>query len=440
MTTTEETRPVEGRLVAALRARAELVQPEGLTHHSAPASIASRRRRRFALIAAAAAVLVAVPLLAIRLSQDDHGARFGSLPGNAGLSLPVDVDGDGDSDLVTVGDDGRLTISRGQDGEATIELPAGSRLLGLARFAGGVVGVGSRSEVVVAVPDDAGDWSVRLIAGDGTDLTTSIQAPVPRITDSSTVWVAKGVLYAGQWSKADAAAQRVRVDTRLFEAGFDSIISRQVGTLCWDRKAQPYPTACSAEDETTLPITPREELPPMFPAQPTEFLRPGDPTWTMPGTRAAGPAWRLRLVADGADARLIYSLGSGKPRSVVIPGPSPAVVKVAVGAGSALVVHDTAAGVSAQVYTLMPDGLAPIPIRSDIPLAAGAGSDGVEHDFWVAEDGVLYSRRIDAADPARGDVWQWTVVARGSRVWLKPTSLGTVCLDLAVDPVRYARC
>ena len=435
MTPLDARTPIEERLVAALAARSELVQPE-LLSQAAPVVPGSRRWRGPAL-AAAAAVVVAVPtVVVIALTHDDPVAALSSLPGNAGMSFPADVDDDGDSDLIRLADDGTLTIDRGQDGTSVVELPAGSWLLGAAHVGGAAAEAAGQADIVAAVPAEGDSWSVRLISGEGTDLSALLEPSPPRITDTSTAWVDQGVLFTATWEDTAVAGVPLRVEASLIEAGFDSVIRRPAGELCWDRPSQPYPRTCPSGSPAP---SPRPELPPMFPAQGLELLRPGDAGWSTPAPRGRG-AWRLGLLPRDEGAVLTGQLGDGFVHRTVVPGPDPALVKVNLGAGWALVVHGAAGGQVAEVYALFAEGLAPVPLRGGVPLMSGTAPGGGAYTFWVAEDGVLYSRRTDPDDEQRGEVWQWRTSTQGGDFRLEATSLGTVCVDLASDPVRYGRC
>jgi hypothetical protein len=292
--------------------------------------------------------------------------------------------------------------------------------------------------VVVAVPAEGDQWSVRLVTGEGETLSGWFEPSPPRITDTSTVWVERGVLYVGTWAGSAVAGVPVKVQVDLIEAGYDSLIRRPAGELCWDRPSQPYPRACASGSPAA---TPRPELPAMYPAQALALLRPGDPEWTDHSSRFVTIPWALGLRAAGADVELTARLGEGPLHTVVVPGPDPAVVKIDVGTGFALVVHRAPdGGQAAMLYALFADGLAPVPVRSEVPLLTGVAQDGQRYEFWVAQDGVLYSRRSDPQDPTRGEVWHWRVAHRRTDPHLVAALLGTICVDSPTDPVYYGRC
>lgn len=435
MTTTDDRHPVEERLRAALRARADLVQPEDLG--STSAARPTPRRPRWYAVAAAAAVALAVPTAVVALQRDDAPPDFAVL-GSDDVGIPFDIDGDGDSDVVTIAPDGTLTLDRGSDGDATVELPAGSRLLGVARFEAPSPPVSSdqdltATEAVVAVPDGPTGWSLRMYDARG-DERTQLLDPVPAFTETSTAWVSRGTLYAGHWEAADDTSATLRMETELYEWGVDGLGPRELAPFCWDRSAGKRPAPCD-EAAGGDAVGPREPLPALFPAQ-SERLRPGDAPWTQQLSEVTTMTVRLEPRANGAD--LTLALGSGNPpRQLRVEGSDVAVVKASTWPGMVLVERRTARGVEAQVYGLAP-GLRPIPTRSDVPLLDDSGFEPGQWTYWVSGEGILYSRRI--LDPAQGEVWRWQLTDVDGEPVLTSSSLGIVCFDLGSDPIRYARC
>jgi hypothetical protein len=442
MTTDLDRGPLEERLAAALHARAELVRPDQLTGPATPpeAATQSHRGRWYAAAAAAAATALVWPALTL---LDSNGSDEASVdpPGSAEAVIFSDVDGDGDRDRISIADD--LLRIEPSDGAATsATLPRGSRLIGAAYLAGGgVVGQHRAAVVVVAVPAGDDEWGVRLYSGNGLDATPFLDPPAPRITASSTLWISDGLLYAGQWDPL-AGASPLRVRTSVLEAGIDSYFFTEVGDWCWDRAEQRSPRPCetSAPDESGDPgVGPRRDLPQLFPAQALTYLRPGDPDWQLTiGTSALRPTVRLLPRGEGGLLQVRMPPGDHVWEAAV-PGPVPAVVKVDLGV-MFLVVHDVDGGQAVQLYAVGPELMA-LENRSDIPLMSGTPAGETDrYDFWVAEDGVIYSRRTSADDPGRAEVWRWDLVNGRHATWLDAVPLGEVCLELQADPVRYGRC
>src|SRR5262249_31164405 len=107
----------EDRLTAALKARAELVQPEGLQHVTPPEPASSRWRRPVVVaLIAAACLAVAVPLVRMDKGDDDGPTVHIPMPPTKEVlpqgpftapepkltdQLTGDVDGDGRPDHIT---------------------------------------------------------------------------------------------------------------------------------------------------------------------------------------------------------------------------------------------------------------------------------------------------------------------------------------------------
>ena len=131
---------LENRLTAALRARADLVQPEDLQHLTLPSPRSPRWRRPavVALVAAAAAVAIAVPVVLKAEQSSDRVGPTSRIPSPV-TALSGDVDGDGRPDRVEVLDGQlRLTLAAdpGHTRVANLSNTGGVGLIGFANVGG----------------------------------------------------------------------------------------------------------------------------------------------------------------------------------------------------------------------------------------------------------------------------------------------------------------
>jgi hypothetical protein len=249
---------LENQLVAALRARAELVGPEDLQHLTLPLPAPQRWRRPavMALVAAAAAVVVAVavPLVLKAEQRSDRAGPTGSIPTPV-TALTGDVDGDGESDRVEILH-GQLRVTLAAD-------PSHTRVANLSNSSDvGLVGLadvgGPGQGIVVAGPGGRfarTGWSVYALRDGGLGpvyLSASraqVQEPtLGQIPGRLVSWITTtGELMSGLLDPAQQGEQQLSVTVRRYVPLRGRLRQERVGQWCWDTATQPVPAPCTGD-------------------------------------------------------------------------------------------------------------------------------------------------------------------------------------------------
>ncbi|MFN8195322.1 MAG: hypothetical protein U0R80_13680 [Nocardioidaceae bacterium] len=433
--------PLEARLAAALAARAELVQPEVLTARSALSDGPSAPSRAWWYVAAAAglALAVGVTVVAVRGGGRDDSGPVIDVPGTRG-AIFADVDGDGERDRLSIdGDTLRIELASGD--VAAAHLPADARLLGAAHVAAGGVTGSAGSEIVVIVPAPEKAWDLRLFDVNGTEVSRLVDGPTRQVTATSTFWIAQGRLFAGRWDAADDPGAR-GVQAATLQAGIDSLFFTEVGEWCWDSESQRAPGVCGPGGAPAVSNGDDEDLPTLFPAADERWIRPGGPTLHVK-VRGSGLGSDIRASlrprAEGAELDVQYERGGYVWRADV-PGPDPALADISRIFPMFVVASHPDEDRRIQVYALT-GSLGPLALRGGPPVLSGTpAGESASYDFWVSEEGGMFSRRAVSGQDGRFEVWRWSLGSVKHTAVLQAQPLGEVCIDLTAEPVRYGRC
>lgn len=451
---------IEDRLAAALRARADQVQPEDLRPVDVPVvGLHERRPRRrtvvlAALAAAASAAAVAAPLALSGpdgvqgpppTSPTETGGPTSSPERPLASVVQADVDGDGREDLVQLwrGPDGAARLLVEPTGAAEkvqavtpLEGPVRGDLV-IAADLGGLDGV----EVLVPRSDDPADlpgvytWDGgRLVA------TTYPDAPGNR-------WA---ILEDGTLRTWEVAAgstdERVPyrdwyVDLRL-RLRFPSTLQ---GCLTG---AQEWPVFCGPDTSGKGPVDlgPRGGLPLLMPAVQErlsderyvygpDFFGPGSDDYAQlrgdfePADGAEDGHVELVVTAEGVEHRAPVTAGGGPvlvPRYLAVHGDSPVLV----------VERPSGDTVFTSVYAFWDAELVELELEGDVFLGSGVVDyEGrlTEQRTWVTAEGQLFTAVLLDWESRRHRLWRWDV---GRSV--TPTDLGEACIDWEAGD--YGRC
>lgn len=459
---------MEDRLAAALRARADQVQPEDLQPLAVPvASLearrgrAARRRRTVALAGLAAAACAAA--VAGQLLLGDQGGNEAPQPAAPTEPRPTssnertlaaaatDVDGDGTEDAAAiVRTDGslvlRVDLASGDRVEAPVRAGVEAALL-----TAGDVGGGPGGELVVPVSDRAHDlplvytWLGRegLVVASWPDVGIENWRPgnpQNRWTvreNGLRTWEAESVPGLNRYPYWDWT---VDDEARLLPG------SMQLGCAAPDDA----PAPCRGEDQTgkaSPAVGPRGDLPELLPAV-TEVLR--DEKFFYGLGPAKGEYAQLRGdfgeeggAVDDGDVELVVTLMGVGPRRIPIPaGQSPRLVPQPLmlwGDAPAFVVQRSGGDTAAvELYSFWNGELVELKPQSDVFLGSGVidhEGELTEQRTWITPDGQMFTALSLDWETGRHQLWQWDPNAGET---ISTIDLGEACFDWEAGD--YGRC
>ena len=458
---------MEDRLTAALRARAELVQPEDLAPLDVPVtSLGARRtrtarRRRIAalagLAAAACTAAVAGPLLLGGTGPDEAPAPAGPTEPQPTSSterplhvLEVDVDGDGTLD------DARI-VREDRTLELVVELQSGGTLgTKLHRdvqgplLDAGDLGGGPGSEIVVPVSDRAFDLPLVYTLLDPEQLTLAgypasgvegWRSDVPQnrwtlVKNGLRTWEAESVPGDGRFPYWDWS-----LDDR------GRLLPGPVQLGCAAPEDAPAPCRGEGGDGKGGPdVGPRGDLPTLMPTVDErlsderyvygpDFFGPGSDDYAQlqgdfePADGAEDGHVELVVTTNGEEHRAPVQAGWGPvlvPRYLVMHGDAPV-----------LVVERASGDTSfTSVFSFLNGELVELEPEGDVFLGGGVvdyQGELTEQRTWVTTEGKLFTAVLLDWETRRHHLWQWDV---GMAV--TPTDLGEACIDWETG--SYGRC
>jgi hypothetical protein len=459
---------MEDRLTAALRARADLVQPEDLRPVDVPVvSLEARRgraarRRRMVVLAglaaAACTAAVAGPLLL------NHTGGNGS-PQPAGPTEPqptsstqrpepglsADVDGDGRADDV------RLVRVDGGGFMVVVDRATGERAVANAPVfdpgplvSAGDLGGSPGDELVLPVTDE------------------------PSVLPAVYTWMGDDGLVLGAYPSGEVNGWRPDVPVNRWSADGDGLrtweaeqVDGEQRVPYWDwvledgAKLRPGPmrTRCLGDaasspeqcpdlPEPTSPDTGAHgDLPELMP--PVEELLVDERFFYGRG-RARGEYAQLQgdfgeeggAVADG-DVELVVTAMDGKKHRVPIPaGQSPRLVPQPLmlwGDAPAFLVQRSGGDTSVvELYSFWNGDLVPLEPASDVFLGSGFvdhQGEMAEQRTWITPEGLMFTAILLDWETRRHQLWQWDPNAGET---ISTTDLGEVCIDR--ETRDYGRC
>jgi hypothetical protein len=248
---------IEEHLTDALRARADLVQPEDLRHLTLPAAAATPIRRRPAVVGLVAAAAAVAAVVVPTVLREDHNADH-PLPPTSGVPTPVhslsgDVDGDGRTDRVSETDgilDVRLAAEPRRSIVANVTDMVG--LIGFAEVGGhglGIVVAGGNGTPVGVV-----NWTVYAVR-DGGLATVGFRVPVHgvgrvgpalgQIPGRLVSWISpRGVAMSALLDPSQHDDQHLSVKVRRYVPERGGLRQEAAGVWCWDTATQELPAPC----------------------------------------------------------------------------------------------------------------------------------------------------------------------------------------------------
>ena len=459
---------IEKRLRAALSARADLVQPEDLSHHAVVVQLRPRWQSPWVLLATAAAVLLILGVVFRGLDSSPRSDDLAPKPDAPQLELPTDVgrawkaddlstparldlDGDGVKEKVVflgepTGDfDGRIRLQ-------TTLSSTGAEAYGIAEL-GSTIGTNALDpidadgdgdqELVLYFddPDAVGGGGYPLVfdlregllvqaVAEQPELLVRAQVPVPgsrtefydlvRVHD---YWFEDGRLFSSRSRSSFARGNMslVRTETVLVDAWQwrldDDGVLRAASVGCL-RAGPEALTPCEEGAE--------EELPYVTPVS-TETFGIGEGANFREGYRYSA---RLEAFADpslvvvGEDGRTMnYGLEVAAPQ-VNIQQPSVFLD------GASLFVTSASDPSYVEIVAQVGDQLRPLETVGEIELL---NEGGVR--TWLTENGGVFTV-VEGADDT-WQAWVWTLV---SRTQMTAMPSGTVCFDDVDDPSSVRSC
>lgn len=459
---------IEERLRAALSARADLVQPEDLSHHAVVVQLRPRWQSPWVLLATAAAVLLILGVVFRGLDSSPRSDDLAPKPDAPQLELPADVgrawkaddlstparldlDGDGVKEkVVFLGEptedfDGRIRLQ-------TTLSSTGAEAYGIAEL-GSTIGTNALDpidadgdgdqELVLYYedPDAVGGGGYPLVfdlregllvqaVAEQPELLVRAQVPVPgsrtefyelvRVHD---YWFEDGRLFSSRSRSSFASGNMslVRTETILVDAwewrldGDGVLRAASIGCL---RAGPEALTPCEEGAE--------EELPYVTPVS-TETFGIGEGADFREGYRYSA---RLEAFADpslvvtGDDGRTVnYGLEVAAPR-VNVQQPSVFLD------GASLFVTSASDPSYVEILAQVGDQLRPLKTVGEIELL---NEGGVR--TWLTENGGVFT--VVEGEDDTWQAWVWTLV---SRTQMTAMPSGTVCFDDVDDPSSVRSC
>jgi hypothetical protein len=438
---------IEDRLIAALQARAELVEPESL-EHATPPEPASPRWRRPVVVAliAAACLAVAVPLARVHTGDDGPTVHV-PLPPNGEVlpqgpydapepaltdRLTGDVDGDGRPDQIRVTHHA-VTLTLAADPADPIRF-AMSHLRGLVGFTP-TAGSGRAIVVSDAALVNGDEWGV-LALRDGKLVwlqpgETATPKGKPGLTAPRgvtqgyfTSWLTpRGVLLSGLLDPMQHGQRHLAVYVTRTDVGTRNLLETRLGRWCWDVVTQQVPAPCPNGVDNSFDPGPHGSLPILFPRVDNQhsITTDGD-TWT---TKTVS----LHLEKDRVHAKegsdQIYDVVGtidGHPVRARAGVFIPLLFKTFVDLGHGvrgLAVEDADHGPGWNFLAYVDRSLIPAGVNSNL-------HPGDPYDTWVA--GGKAFTRVPHGTVGHYELYRWEVTDASGR-HVVPVDLGEVCMD-----------
>jgi hypothetical protein len=432
---------IEDRLTVALRARAELVQPEGLRHLSPP----GRRPRQWrkpvvaALAAAACVAAVVVPLVSRHhSSRDEPAVHVPILPERYQLPtgpyrapepeltdhLTGDVDGDGRPDEIRAsGQTVTVTLAADPAEQATYQEHGLHGLVGLMPVAGG-------GHAIVEAGGDLADgdqWfaltlsdRVLKVVRFSVNSKYGGHAVVPGYRTS---WLTSdGALMSGELDPMQHGSRYLAV--KASRLTLDPPQLTPVGRWCWDVSTQQVPQPCPDGQDYAFDPGPKDSLPSLQP------YFDNDDSIGIAGSRWDGDGVSLRLEADDLPAADLADQGydvvgtiDGHHVSAHAGDFGPILFKTFVDLGHGvrgLVVENAVDGHTWNVLSYVDGSLGDTRVRSNL-------LPGAIFDTFVGPDHEVFTR-VDLETVGHYELYRWEVSDDSGR-YLVPVDQGEVCMD-----------
>ena len=458
---------MEDRLAAALRARAEQVQPEDLTPVAVPAVSLEERRARVArrrrtavlagLAAAACVAAVATPLLLTGTGPDETpppAAPTEPRPTSSTERLlgaaAADLDGDGTEDSATVvrrGGDLVLRVDLGS-GERT-ETPVRAGVPGVLLTAGDL-GAGPGVELVMPVSDRAYDLPLVYTwrEGEGPEVASWPEVgleswrpenPQNRWTvreDGLRTWEAESIPGEERYPYWDWS---VDDEARLLPGPL------QLGCAA----PEDAPAPCRGEDRTgkaSPAVGPRGDLPVLMPAV-TGLLRDERFFYGLGPAKdeyaqLQGDLGEEGGAVDDGQVELVVTARGEEHRVSIPAGQSPLLVPQPLGlwgdAPAFLVQRSGGDTAVVELYSFWNGELGELEPEADVFLGSGIvdhGGEMTEQRTWITPEGTMFTAVLLDYASGRHQLWQWDPDAGETITTL---DLGEVCIDWETG--EYGRC
>lgn len=457
---------MEDRLTAALRARADQVQPEDLRPVDVPVvPLHDRRRRRrtaalAALAVAACAGAVAGPL--VLGSTDGSGSPDPAGPSEPlptssterpGSGIAVDVDGDGRTDTARLAEEearALLVVALGSGDRAVVPVRASAP--DATPVTAGDLGGTPGEELVVPVSDDPSDLPAVYTWLDGEGL---VEATYPE----------SGL----QGWQADLALNRWTVDKGRFRTWEDEPVPGDPRVPFWDwsvddrarlrpgamvlgcTAAGSVPVACEGPDrwgKDEPDLGPRGDLPTLMPAV-EETLR--DERFFYGRGPARGEYAQLQgdfgeeggAVAEGDVELVVTLMDEGPHRIPISAGQSPRLVPavlLAPGDAPIFAVQRSGGDTSVlELFTFWNGELIQVEPTGDVFLGSGIvdhQGELTEQRTWLTPDGSMFTAVLLDWETRRHQLWRWRDDLDAETI--APTDLGEACIDWETG--NYGRC
>ncbi len=458
---------MEDRLTAALRARADQVQPEDLRRVDVPVvslearRVRSARRRRTAVLAGLAAAACTAAVAGPLLLSGDAAPSPAPAPTPATAPTPspetvrsvlrLDVDGDGSLDRAGLGRDrGRpwLVVDLAAGERAVAPLPEDGTGMPLGV---GDIGGGPGEELVVPVSDVAWDLPLVHTWVDGEGLVVAgwpdeevegwrtgakgnrwtVLAPGLRTWESATV---PG---DGRYPYWDWSVDGTRLRPKPVRLGCAA--PEDAPAPC------PDPTPAAGVDEPAGPdLGARGDLPALLPALEERWMtdpfrfdeEPGgrdhvELQGPLPEQGAAVAAGQRELVVtrDGVEYRAPLAAGQAPwlvPRLLAVHGDEPVFLLERFGGDTSLL----------ELFVLRDGELVPVETSGEVFLGSGVvDHEGrlTEQRTWVTVHGQVFTAVLLDHPSRRHRLWRWDLGPT-----LVPTDLGVACIDWERED--YGRC
>lgn len=453
---------MEDRLAAALRAKADQVQPEDLRPLDVPVTPLRRRPRApwvLGLAAAACAAAVAAPFVVGDDVSREPAPSEPSVPTDptevpeAAVVLRADVDGDGERDAV------RIVREEGDaEYEVVVELASGDTVVNTGRteilpeVVAGDLDRDGAADLVVRVSEDR---SVMPDVYTWLDREGLVRAPWP--AEEVAGWMPTG--RDNRWSVADGRLQSwerpgigypdvARVPFWTWSLDADRrLVPGPMRTRCIPEGAA-LPVACEDPAPTSPEASPRGDLPALMPAveetlttEPyaygADFFGPGNDDYAQlqgdlgeEGGAVAEGQVELVVTVDGVEHRAPVPAGQSPelvPQTLTVHGDTPVLLVRQSGGDLAVT----------TVYGFRHGELLQIPDEGEVPLLSGfVDHDGelTEQRTWVTTGGQLFSAVLLDHESRRHLLWHWDNLGET----IAPTDLGEACIDW--ESGDYGRC